>query len=98
MIHNVERDEIRFISGRVIITEPLRERQIEEASEEEIAMGERVAPILGDLPSGFAVGYVFDKMDSVFAGDVVVVNLAHVETITRRVVQIEAGPDAFAKD
>jgi hypothetical protein len=95
MIHNVERDEIRFKSGRVIHVEPLKIRQNTEYPLNVLELAGSVNDIFDEVPGGYVVTTVFDRMDSIVAGDPCVVFLSQIETLTRRTVQIEAGEDAF---
>jgi len=90
MRHNVERDSIRLHSGNVIVTDPIRIETHEDVTPEIAKMNARLSPIMRHIGEGFIVVRAYDRLDSIVAATETLVFLAHVETISRLIVQIDA--------
>lgn len=93
MIHNVPRDVIRMHSGNVLTVDPLDVVSQEDAPKEILELAARVQRVCGEVGDGYIVVRAYDRLDSKVAATETVVFLAHVETISRMIVQIEAPED-----
>lgn len=94
MIHTRERWQVRMHSGAVHVIDPLT-FAAEAAASESSPFAGPVTKALNMVGAPYLVAYAYDRLDSIVAGDPVLLAVLHIESISVRSVQIEAGEDAF---